>query len=122
MAIVFKKIPGLKIKGFNLADWKEKVSPNKSDLIEIALDLESNQKIPASFRELLKRVGNATDKIRDEFCGIELNEDEMDDIVQNGIHFGRCSISPLTNPGECTHEVLITMVVSGKSEVLLLNV
>lgn len=122
MAILFKKIPGLKLRGHHLPNIVEKVSIDKVDAGNIAFDLSENPKIPASFRELLEKAAVIADQIDDFKNGFFLGSEKLEEIVKSGTHFGRCSISPLTNPGECTHEVLITVIISGKSEVLLLNV
>lgn len=122
MAILFKKIPGLKLRGHHLPNIVEKVSIDKVDAGNIAFDLSENPKIPASFRELLEKAAVIADQVDDFKNGFFLGSEKLEEIVKSGTHFGRCSISPLTNSGECTHEVLITVVISGKSEVLLLNV
>lgn len=125
MSIVFKNIPGLTINDLfpsSVTEGKKQFS--EQEMIDIAGELATKTKIPQDIRELIERCGEATQTIRDiEVYAIPADQDEVTNIVKAGLHFGRCSCSPLNNAGEgMSHEIVITVVENGKSNVLILNV
>lgn len=122
MAIIFKKIPGLKLNDYRLEDIHQKTEITQDEMVLIAQKLVKEEKIPHSFRILLDEVSDVADSLLDYEQGEHIEDRILNKLRVGGHHFGRCSVSPLTVPGECKYEVVITMVVSGQSNVLLLNV
>ena len=122
MAIIFKKIPGLKLAGYRLEDVHQKTEIAPDEMVLIAQKLSNEEKIPHSFRLLLDEVSDVVDSVLDYEHGEHIEDRILNKLRVGGHHFGRCSVSPLTVQSECKYEVVITMVVSGQSNVLLLNV